>query len=99
MAENSIRDVRALLSMYEGRVLSLAAAAGRSYLVLAGMRTQHRGHTTVSPISLKHLHTFATTQLFMRRDKQRYTLRRVTTCDAGVGQWQSVEGVFNALTW
>lgn len=33
MAENSIPDMRALLSMYEGRVLSLAAAAGRSYLV------------------------------------------------------------------
>ena len=33
MAQHNMSNVRALLSMFEDRVLSLAAAAGRSYIV------------------------------------------------------------------
>ncbi len=33
MAENGVGDIRALLDMFEGRVLDLAAAAGRAYIV------------------------------------------------------------------
>lgn len=33
MAQHNMSNVRALLSMFEDRVLSLAAAAGRSYII------------------------------------------------------------------
>ncbi len=33
MAENGVGDIRALLDMFEGRVLDLAAAAGRATIV------------------------------------------------------------------
>ncbi len=42
MAENGVGDIRALLDMFEGRVLDLAAAAGRAYIVWQARPPKHR---------------------------------------------------------